>query len=337
MPDFYSQQSKVQQDDYKQFLKIVGSLSNLSSESNVPYLYYRMAEKIFCRSFDAEDLSRSDVSADAKKSSLGIGLKTFLGQNNKTFQKVAEFNSGSQSFRNLDAENLVREISKLRNERIGFTESVHNIEKSIYHCIFREKEVFKVFEKRMNKIDLDKIVIDVDKKITILFNDGIEEYSFSKSKSTLSKRFDTPDFIDVFKVEVLDDPLHVLQSCLYEKSSPLHLSKENDEENIVYLPLYGSKNTVRDKSGLNQWNASGRVRNYDEVYIPIPATIHRKFTDFFPARDVKFELKFPDGEVVSAKVCQDGRKALMTNPNKKLGKLTLRDGLKLAECETCHL
>jgi len=32
-----------------------------------------------------------------------------------------------------------------------------------------------------------------------------------------------------------------------------------------------------DKSGLNQWNARGRDRNPNEVYIPIPAEIHKNF------------------------------------------------------------
>jgi hypothetical protein len=90
---FFNTQNSRQRDEYQEFLKIAGCLSNLFSDSAVPYLYYRVAEKVFCRAFGAEDLSRSDVSADAKKDNIGIGLKTFLQGNNKTFQKVAEFNS----------------------------------------------------------------------------------------------------------------------------------------------------------------------------------------------------------------------------------------------------
>ena len=87
---FFDNQAPKQKEEYQDFLKIAGCLSNLFSDSNTPYLYYRIAEKVFCRAFEAEDLSRSDVSADAKKDSLGIGLKTFLQGNNKSFQKVAE-------------------------------------------------------------------------------------------------------------------------------------------------------------------------------------------------------------------------------------------------------
>jgi restriction endonuclease len=69
---FFDHQIQNQRQEYLSFLKTVGGLSNLFSDSNVPYLYYRIAEKIFCRAFDAEDLSRSDVSVDAKKGRLGI-------------------------------------------------------------------------------------------------------------------------------------------------------------------------------------------------------------------------------------------------------------------------
>ena len=39
----------------------------------------------------------------------------------------------------------------------------------------------------------------------------------------------------------------------------------------------------------------------------------------------------PDGKVLSAKVCQEDGKAIMSNPNKELGKWLLRDVLELPE------
>lgn len=86
-------------------------------------------------------------------------------------------------------------------------------------------------------------------------------------------------------------------------------------------------------SGLNQWNALGRKRDFGEVYIPIPAEIHRQFPNFFPERDKLFELKIPTGEVFSAKVCQDNSKALMTNPNKALSDWLLRKVFQVKEGE----
>lgn len=86
-------------------------------------------------------------------------------------------------------------------------------------------------------------------------------------------------------------------------------------------------------SGLNQWNAGGRKRDFGEVYIPIPIEIHKQFPHFFPTRDEPFELKIPTGEIFSAKVCQENSKALMTNPNKALSDWLLRKVFQVEEGE----
>ena len=88
-----------------------------------------------------------------------------------------------------------------------------------------------------------------------------------------------------------------------------------------------------EKSGLNQWNAGGRTRDLGEVYIPIPAWIHNKFPNFFPPKDVSFNLTLPDKRKLKAKLCQEGSKALMTDPNNALGDWLLRDVLNLKEGE----
>ena len=80
-------------------------------------------------------------------------------------------------------------------------------------------------------------------------------------------------------------------------------------------------------------SASGRPRDPNEVYIPIPAWLHKRFPNFFPPRDQSFELTLPDRNVMSAKLCQDNSKALMSNPNLALGKWLLRDVLNLRERE----
>jgi hypothetical protein len=41
---------------------------------------------------------------------------------------------------------------------------------------------------------------------------------------------------------------------------------------------------------------------------------------FFPDGDQQFRLRLPSGEIISAKICQDGSKALMANPNTDLCK-----------------
>jgi len=59
--------------DYLKLLSAVSKLSGLFSESSIPFINYRVAENIFCRSFKASNLSRSDTAFDANYNSIGIG------------------------------------------------------------------------------------------------------------------------------------------------------------------------------------------------------------------------------------------------------------------------
>lgn len=328
---FYNSQLDKDKLKYEEYLKLVGYLSNLFSDSNTPYLYYRIAEKIFCKSFNAIDLSRSDVSVDAKKGDIGIGLKTFLVGNNKSFQKIAEFNKDRDTYKNLTDSDLVYKIAKLRNERINLANRLHNLDNSIYHCVVRDIGKFKVYEESMDLINYNNIKQIKKIRNSILFNDGIHEYSFSLSKSTLNKRFVTQNTTYEFPVKVLNNPLDELQKCL--KNDNLIVGTESTILQTIYLPLYGKGNIVFERSALNQWNAKGRQRDPNEVYIPIPSIIHKKYTNFFPNRDTSFSLKLPNGKIMKSKVCQDGSKALMSSSNKELGLWILRDVLQLKEGE----
>lgn len=85
---FYDRQPEQDRENYKNMLRIVGKLSRLFSTAQEPYLYYRAHENIFAKYFDVDNNARSDDSADAYNSTtgVGIGLKTWVGQDN---QKVA--------------------------------------------------------------------------------------------------------------------------------------------------------------------------------------------------------------------------------------------------------
>jgi hypothetical protein len=84
---FLTTQKAGDQENYLELLKMAGSLSNLFADSKIPYLNYRVAENIFCRAFSADNLSRSDCSADARKENTGIGLK----QNQALKEKYEKF------------------------------------------------------------------------------------------------------------------------------------------------------------------------------------------------------------------------------------------------------
>lgn len=326
---FYKYQAIEDKTKYQDFLKIVGGLSNLFSDSPVPYLYYRVAEKIFCEAFNADNLSRSDVSLDAMKSGLGIGLKTFIRGNSKTFQKVAEFNQDRPLYNDLRDIELVKKVAQLRNERISFAENVYNISNSIYHCVVRDENKFLIFEEPMHKININKISDVKNNKSSVSFNDGVSDYSFLISKSTLTKRFTTKPIEYDFDVKILKDPLKELKVIFSRKD--LTFDSTRKIKRTIYLPLYGKNQIVFEKSGLNQWNAGGRKRDLNEVYIPIPAEVHKKYPNFFPSRDKAFTIKLPNKQNMKSKICQDGGKALMSYSNKELGEWILRDILKLDE------
>src|SRR5699024_2846345 len=184
---FWSNQSNKEQKEYIYLLKIMGSLSNLFSESNSPYLYYRGHENLFCEAFNAKNLSRGDISYDAIKGNIGIGLKTFLNNNGLTFQKVAEFNNESDIIRGLENEyDVVHKIASLRNKRIKTTQNITDTSESMYHLVTREPGKMNIIETPMHLIDIDSIKLNkYQSKNTIKFSDKFNDYSFSLSKNTL--------------------------------------------------------------------------------------------------------------------------------------------------------
>ncbi len=324
---FYNQDLKLQ-NNYKKLLKLVGSLSNMFSYSSTPYLYYRIAEKIFCQSFKSDDLSRSDVAIDAKFHNIGIGLKTFLKKNNKTFQKIAEFNKDKILYDDLSTKNKVRKIAQLRNERINFSKNLYELDSFIYHCVLRDKCKFYIYEESMDLIDLDNIQNIKTNKNSITFDDDKSDYSFNLSKSTLFKRFNTTKILDSFDVKIIENPLEELEKVLSFEEMKI---SNKQIISTIYLPLYGKNKVVYERSGLNQWNANGRKRDINEVYIPIPSKIHELKPGFFPNRDTPFQLILPNGKIIRTKVCQSASKALMSYSNKELGQWILREVLNLEE------
>ena len=322
--------------NYLKLLSAVSKLSGLFSESAIPFINYRVAENIFCRSFDAGNLSRSDTAFDANYNSIGVGLKTFVCNSNNSNEKVAEFNSLSRVIADFQGKDLALKLAEFRNERIDLANRLYNIESSLYHIVARKNSEIVLFETDYDKIDIENIHAVKQNSASLQFEDGKNFYSFNYSKSILFRKFYIPDNAFKLPIEILEDPYTLLLELFEDKALKPATDKFVRGENYVILPLYGIKNKekfVFEKSGLNQWNAGGRKRDFGEVYIPIPAEIHKQFPNFFPERDQLFELKIPTGEVFSAKVCQDNSKALMTNPNKALSDWLLRKVFQVKEGE----
>ena len=328
---FYENQDRAKKEKYINSLKIIGSLSNLFSESVSPFIHYRFMERTFSDSFDCIDLSRHDITIDVKKDRIGIGLKTFLHNSNGSFQKIAEFNKVSHLFRGItDNYELIKSVALFRNKRIDFVIKTQGIKQTIYHLITRDIEKLFLFEQEMHRINLETLFLEKINPNSIIFNDTINQYSFSKSKNTLMMKFlpKKTFFLEEINVKIYDNPSSILEKLLNNTIT-------NIEDEFIILPLYSDRsNEVPTRAGLNMWNASGRVRDINEIYIQIPIWIHRKFPNFFNYSNENyntnsFNIILPNEEMISAKVTQSNGKALQSNPNKRLGEWLLRDVLNL--------
>lgn len=323
--------------NYLKLLSAISKLSGLFSDSAIPFINYRVAENIFCRSFGACNLSRSDTAFDANYNSIGVGLKTFICSKNTSTEKVAEFNSLSRVLADFRGKELAIKLSQFRNDRIHLANRLYNIESSLYHIVARKEYELLLYETDYNLIDIANIHSVKDNKASLQFEDGNNFYSFNYSKSTLFRKFIIPKNAFQLPIDIIEDPYSLLLE-LFEEIKDVKPATDRlvKGENYVILPLYGiqkKQKFIFERSGLNQWNANGRKRDFGEIYIPIPAELHKKYPTFFPQRDEEFNLQIPTGEIFSAKLCQENSKALMTNPNNALSDWLLRRVLQLKEGE----
>lgn len=346
--------STVDIERYSRLLQAVASMSRLYSDNTIPYVDSRFVEKLFVETTGAKDLSRSDKSFDALLSpDIGVGIKTFLSASgNSKREKVAEFTSFANNgeFEGLLPEELALKAASFRNNRVlsDANELAIAMEKSIYHCLVRTGSGAIVHEEPYTLVDLTNLK-PTDRSGNILkkwqaigkgvfFTDGVSNYNFNGSKNVLFKEFkfdsgagiiELPIFADIFDritkwfdggmpqaIKVSDDS----GKDLLTLDSPDYGTPGID---FVVLPLYSVRTGLKEvaqKSGINQWNAGGRIRKFGEAYIPIPIEVHRRCPGFFPARDTKFPMLLPNSvTAVPGKVCQESGKALMSDPNTVLG------------------
>ncbi len=334
-------------EQYFYALQVLASLSGLFSDAYVPYLDYRLAENVFCKFFNATNEARSCTAYDARLQDLGVGIKTFILKNNQSAEKIAEFNRLKPELDTLSDMELAKRLGEFRNDRISIADNMYGTSRRIYHIIGRLDNKLRIFNVEYEKVNVGGIRLLRDDGKHFSFTDGAHEYFFNRSKSVLLRRFNVPQegVVDI-PVKILADSLtKILNFFSAEHGSRLKAVRLSESFfltpetsmlrgfDYVILPLYSNRGGVRyvpQKSGLNQWNAAGRLRDENEVYIPIPKKIHQKYPRFFPSRDEHFILKLPDGKNLSAKVCQDNAKALMSTHNADLGQWILRKVLHKA-------
>ena len=335
----FSEADSIEKENYLRHIVAHCALSLIHSNSTKPYLDYRVAENVFCDCFGAKNVSRSDVAVDAVLGNLGIGIKTFV--EGTSSQKIAEFDKKSDFMRTFDDSAIVKEVSKRRNSRMDRVVKEFGISAMIYHYIVRSEGSVSIFECPMDYIDIDSIRYVTRTGNSIMFTDGRNRYKFSTSKNTLYMDFDLSDPLVTVPINMLSDPSQNIIELYENKFGKIVFDNVSGTEEVefsevipdnpyladsVILPLFSTKKEngkhvryVPLKSGLNQWNAAGRVRNPHEVYIPVPSYVHKNHPGFFPPRTDSFELELPGGRIISAKLCQSGDKGLMSNPNRDLG------------------
>ena len=266
---------------YETLLRLVGSLSKLFSENDSPYIDSRFVERLFVRTTGARDLGRKDISFDAVKDDIGVGVKTFLaGTGSTKREKIAEFTTFARDgrFANLDKASLVREVVAARNDRVtsDANEIGVDLSKSFYHCLIRMPGGAVVHEESYGVIDIDGI-LPTDSQGNVLrswsemgngvyFTDGISHYSFSVAKNVLMKRFEFDRRTNFISIDIKDDPLYDLEQLFIipERTKPavaresgfaisvasdvdLLFRKDTEElrpgSDYVILPLYSTRGT----------------------------------------------------------------------------------------------
>lgn len=337
---FYENQTKSNQKTYKAILKKVGEYSRLFSDSATPYLSYRIQENAFCYSFNMKNAARDDSAVDAVNKELGVGLKTWVGTDD---QKIAEFGKLLSQYEELNGIKLAKQIASYRNSRITVSKNLYGVQKLVYHIIKREPHKMHILEHDYDLIDVDKIKLlkNRGRENNLYFTDGKNEYHFSNSKHTLYMLFNKAKELDSFSVAILEDPF---KAILSSGTKVNRIINRLIEEDVLCAKIYSENKRngkfVPEKSGLNQWNGKPRLntkngkstkRNPDELYIPLNGMDNVRAKKFFPPHKQSFNLHLPNGERLKASICQDNSKAVMSNPNKALGKWLLRDVFGLKE------
>ena len=182
------------------------------------------------------------------------------------------------------------------------------------HGVKRLPNMMQILECAFDYIDIDsvKIIDNRGNENNTYFTDMKHTYHFSISKNTLYMVFDNLQLLDSFEVEILEDPYMLLLSLTRQvdkrEKYPDYVFSDNiiqRQNKILYeskpvkpmlcLPLYSRKGNTGDKfvpekSGLNQWNAGGRARNTNELYIPYQAVDRQRNMTFFPPRDTSLRM-----------------------------------------------
>lgn len=342
-----------QRNEYIKFLQVYGALTNLFRQKKgdlIPYLDSKYQETVFAKTFNGRNVdignTPHDVLSVFNGIRVGIGLKTWMGSK-PSFQKVMQLKRYQNEINEYlnNEQDLAYKISEIRNERmvsdyerLGLSEA-----NNIYHYVTRDKGSFTINECAYPLIDLNQLKNFKKTNTSLLWTDGIKDYKYTFGDSQIWQKFDANKYntilLKTFNVNIIEDPFSFLLESYLNLIDKEKISDENIAE--AYLPLYSYKsNKVKEKSGLNAWNAapknknSNTLRPLNEVYIPIPREFHKKHPSFFTKDifefenerkkfignkkdkpEIRFYLQLPNGKKIPSLVTQSNMKGLQSGSN----------------------
>ena len=233
--------------------------------------------------------------------------------------------------------NNIKDIHK-RDSSIYFNDG-----KNDYIFNMSKSTLFKRFDASENERILS-VKIDIqDDPFSILENiSNSESSSNERDNSAISSLYDNNAYL-------LDEKSTFDTSLDSESSQSLPPTSSLDKsDNSIMLPLYNDDTyDVNEKSAFNASLASPKTKGSNnprpayEAYAQIPTYIHQLYPNFFgfnalddDARsNSSFNLHFPNGKIIPAKITQDRGKGLQTNPQSELGKWLLFNIFGLKEYE----
>lgn len=323
---------------YKDRVKLISALSNIfSMNKSKPFIPFHLLVESFCQSFNGELRNESNL-INLTVNNYGVCIRTFDMDSVDKFVKLLTFNNISKQIDSMKYQDIVKILTDLWNQRVQIIKKIYNIRNTYFHfVIYSSETMIEYWESNMDDINFNNVKDIKVKDNSIFFRDENNSYYFNMEDETLYINFYrsvTFKKLTEQKLYVIEDPVKTISNLVNLKPLTKTYYKK---ENYVVLPLYsfskGRGKYVPERSGLNHWNANGRTRDCNEVYVPIPVAIRKKEKDFFPNRLTQFALITQGGRKLVAKVSQQSGKALMTYPNKDLGSYILRDILGITENE----
>ena len=353
----WEQYSAEQRNEYINFLKVYGALSNLFRQKQgnmIPYLDSKFQETVFAKIFESQnaDIGNTphDVVSVFGNDRIGIGLKTWMNSK-PSFQKVMQLkrfqNEINGVFKSKNLEALAYKISEIKNERMisDYLRLGLSKDNNIYHYVTRDEGRFVINECAYPLINTNRLKEFNLTPTAFFWTDGHKDYKYTFGDSQIHQKFDSTKkdsfLLHQFDIHIIEDPFSFLLEAYFRFLDTAKFATNDIIE--AYLPLYSYQTKeVEEKSGLNAWNAASKnkgsdtLRPLNEVYIPIPREFHKKYPSFFTKDIFKFEteqmnyqgdkenkpelrfhLQLPNGKQIPSLVTQSKMKGLQSGSNTK--------------------